>query len=67
MKTIVLRLAPEVREKLEIIAKITGKSPSSLVADAVGMFVDGELDRLVLEIEAKKENEEIVRTWSVRV
>ncbi len=53
MYTIALRLDPETRYKLEQLARATGRTRASLVAEAVGRFVDAELTRLVAE--GKKE------------
>jgi predicted transcriptional regulator len=43
MMTIAIRLDPEVRYKLEHLARITGKTRSSLVAEAVRLFVDAQM------------------------
>ena len=45
--TIALRLAPETRHKLEELARVTGYTRSSLVAEAVRRFVDAEIAALV--------------------
>lgn len=47
VKTIVLRLAPETRKNLEIVASATGRDSSDLVADAVEEYVTRELALLV--------------------
>jgi len=44
--TIALRLAPETREKLDLLAEASGYSPATLVAEAVRRFVDFELAAL---------------------
>ena len=49
MFTIALRLDPETRYKLEQLARATGRTRASLVAEAVGLFVDAELARLAAE------------------
>ena len=49
MFTIALRLDPETRYKLEQLARATGLTRASLVAEAVSLFVDAELARLVAE------------------
>jgi len=41
--TIALRLDPETREKLDLLASASGYSPATLVAEAVRRFVDLEL------------------------
>jgi len=41
--TITLRLDPETREKLDLLAEASGYSPATLVAEAVRRFVDTEL------------------------
>ena len=56
MFTIALRLDPETRYKLEQLARATGRTRASLVAEAVGLFVDAELVRLMAE--RKKEQPE---------
>ncbi|MDR2489164.1 MAG: ribbon-helix-helix domain-containing protein [Desulfovibrio sp.] len=43
MSTIAIRLDPEVRHKLEQLARMTGRTRSSLVAEAVRRFVDAEI------------------------
>lgn len=47
MKTIVLRLPPEIRQNLQIVASATGRDPSDLVAEAVEEYVNRELALLV--------------------
>lgn len=54
MYTIALRLDPETRAKLELLASATGRTRASLVAEAVGLFVDAELTRLAAEIKKKQ-------------
>jgi predicted transcriptional regulator len=44
--TIALRLDPETREKLDLLAEASGYSPATLVAEAVRRFVDFELAAL---------------------
>lgn len=44
--TIALRLDPETRQKLDLLAEATGYSPATLVAEAVRRFVDLELAAL---------------------
>jgi len=44
--TIALRLDPETREKLDLLAEASGYSPATLVAEAVRRFVDFELATL---------------------
>lgn len=56
MKPIVLRLDPDLRSKLELLAKSTGRSSSLLVAEAVDIFVTTELDRLRREAEGTQEH-----------
>jgi predicted transcriptional regulator len=46
MRTIALRLDPETRRKLEILAQATGCRRELLVAEAVRRFVDAELETL---------------------
>lgn len=45
-KTIALRLDPETRARLDLLAEATGYSPATLVAEAVRRFVDAELTAL---------------------
>lgn len=47
MTTIALRLDPDTRHKLELLAKATGYSRSALVHEAVRRFVDAELNGLL--------------------
>ncbi len=47
MKTIVLRLAQQTRQNLEIVASATGRDPSDIVAEAVEEYVTKELALLV--------------------
>lgn len=55
MRTIALRLDPETRRKLEILAQATGYQRELLVAEAVRRFVDAELETLsALQQEAAK-------------
>ena len=54
MYTIALRLDPETRAKLELLARATGRTRASLVAEAVGLFVDAELARLAAEVKKKQ-------------
>ena len=44
--TITLRLDPETREKLDLLAEASGYSPATLVAEAVRRFVEFELAAL---------------------
>ena len=44
--TIALRLDPETRAKLDLLAEASGYSPATLVAEAVRRFVDLELAAL---------------------
>ena len=53
MFTIAIRLDPETRSKLELLARVTGQSHAFLVAEAVRRFVDTELSALAAEV--KKE------------
>jgi len=41
--TITLRLDPETRKKLDLLAETSGNSPATLVAEAMRRFVDLEL------------------------
>ena len=43
MFTIALRLPPETRFKLELLARLSGRTRSFLVSEAVRRFVDAEL------------------------
>lgn len=56
MYTIALRLDPDTRSRLELLARVTGRTRPSLVAEAVTRFVDAELARLASE--AEKEHKE---------
>lgn len=73
MKTIVLRLDPETRARLEALAKARRRTPSSLVAEAVGLYVDREMERLVEEVreagesDGPEEEKAAARLWNVRV
>ena len=53
MTTIALRLDPETRKKLEILAEATGWRRADLVAEAVRRFVDAEFAAL-LELQAQQ-------------
>ena len=44
--TIALRLDPDTREKLDLLAEASGYSPATLVAEAVRKFVELELAAL---------------------
>lgn len=55
MTTITLRLDPETRQKLEVLAKATGWRRADLVAEAVRRFVDAEYAAL---LEAQTDSEE---------
>lgn len=46
MDTIALRLDPQTRLKLEILAHATGVSRAAIVSEAVCRFVDAELEAL---------------------
>ena len=52
MQPIVLRLSPEVREKVELLARVTGVSRETIVAEAVGRFVDQQLLALAEAVKA---------------
>jgi predicted transcriptional regulator len=56
MFTIAIRLDPEIRFKLEQLARISGKTRSSLVAEAVRRFVEAEIAELAAE--ARRRGEE---------
>ncbi len=56
MFTIATRLDPETRLKLEHLARVTGRTRSFLVSEAVRRFVDAELAGLV--VDAKREKPE---------
>lgn len=59
MKTIALRLDPETRKKLELLAEATGCSRERLVAEAVQRFVEAELEALAAILrEAEEEGRE---------
>ena len=58
MFTIGVRLDPETRYKLEQLARLTGRSRSVLVAEAVRRFVDGELSELIAQAKAGKPEQE---------
>ena len=50
MKTVIkLRLDPETREKLDLLAETSGSSPASLVSEAVRRFVEFEFAALTAE------------------
>jgi predicted transcriptional regulator len=54
--TITLRLDPETREKLDLLAEASGYSPATLVAGAVRRFVDIELAALAAAQAEQAEN-----------
>ena len=72
--TILLRLDPETRKKLQLLAEVTGWRQADLVAEAVHRFVNAEYAAL-LELQARVAEEEggtedapsKPRTWKVTV
>ena len=54
--TIALRLDPETREKLDLLAEVSGYSLATLVAEAVRRFVDHELIALAAEQAQQEKN-----------
>ncbi len=72
--TILLRLDPETRKRLQLLAEVTGWRQADLVAEAVRRFVDAEYDAL-LELQARAAEEEggtadspsKPRTWKITV
>jgi len=56
--TIALRLDPETRAKLDLLAGASGCSPATLVAEAVRRFVDLELAALAAAKAEQAENGE---------
>lgn len=78
MMTIALRLDPETRHKLELLAEATGYSRATLVAEAVRRFVDTELALLMTlqdqtegatpsMDEAKEESQGPIERWNLIV
>lgn len=50
MATIAIRLDPDTRRKLALLAKATGRTRSSLVAEAVQRFVNEGFQQVVAEV-----------------
>lgn len=72
MTTIALRLDPETRHKLELLAEATGWRRADLVAEAVRRFVDAEYAAL-LELRAEQAKEDggtpppMPHNWKIKV
>lgn len=60
MKTIVLQLAGQTRQNLEILASATGRNASELVAEAVEEYVEREMS-LLIESHRREEEYSSVR------
>ncbi|MDL2207786.1 hypothetical protein LJB82_03585 [Desulfovibrio sp. OttesenSCG-928-M16] len=58
MRTIALKLDPETRRKLELLAEITGYQRELLVAEAVRRFVEVELEAVVAIQAAERDREQ---------
>lgn len=72
MTTITLRLDPETRQKLEVLAEATGWRRADLVAEAVRRFVDAEYAALLetqTDMEEPEEGEDPPKpqAWKITV
>lgn len=65
--TIKLRLDPETRERLDLLAEASGYSAADLVAEAVRRFVDRELAVLVAAQTEQAENRKDGATPPIRL